>query len=152
MKFLAVFSVILVLMTSFSKPSASTGLLDSNKPKPKLSKDKTFFVMTEISTDSTYGYTARNPIKVGYNGQKHAVENERKYLNGLTGPKREKISYYRIGSCCHFEKKKLPFGGLLDKYRIEWSDDSGDKEAVLFINMYEYEDVKVPVGFTIKNY
>jgi len=148
--------LLIILTTVFCLASASMPVnrvdeaLLAAKPKPKLSSDKSYFVMTEVSIDSTYGYTASNPIKVGYNGIKNAVQNEKKYLNGLTGPKGEKISYYRIGSCCNFKSKKAE--GLLDKYRVEWSDDSGDKEAVFFINMYEYEDVKVPVGFTIKKY
>ncbi len=133
-----------------SKKSTTAG---SGSKKPTLSKDKSYFVMTRISDDSTYGYTERNPVRVGYNGFSNGPENERKYLRGLAGPKGQMLSFSRIGSCCPFENKKLDMGGgMLDKYRIKWSGLEEEEEKVIYIDMYQYEDAKIPVGFTARKY
>ncbi len=138
-------SILMFYACSSSKSSKG----DSTSKNPTLSSDKSYFVMSQVSTDSSYGYREANPIHVGYNGSTNGPENERKFLNGLTGPNGEKLSYYRIGSCCPFENKKLPMGmGMLDKYNVTWS---GLAEAkVIYIDMYTYQQVKAPVGFAVK--
>lgn len=100
-----------------------------------------------ILTDKTYGYTEKNPIKVG--GGENGPANERKYLNSLTGPNGEKVSYNRDGSCCAFSTKNSPFGkGLLDVYTVTYE---GKKDSVtLYLNMYDEAKLKAPVGFKMK--
>jgi hypothetical protein len=76
--------------------------------------------------------------------------NERRFLNGLAGPKGEQIKYFRNGSCCGF---RTPNGidnfGLLDIYSVYWT---GSKDtAVLFLNMYDKGDLLIPVGFRSKS-
>jgi len=105
------------------------------------------FTLTVFSTDSTYGYSAANPIKVG--GTEKGPANERKFLNALAGPNGETIRYERLGSCCPFDSPNgFMGGGLLDKYEIKWSGQA--KPVILYINMYDYDALKVPVGFTVK--
>ena len=116
--------------------------------KPKL-KDHNTFVVTELSADKTYGYTEGNPVKVGGVEKSEGPLNERRFLNALAGPNGERITYSRLGSCCHFKTKNgIMGGGLLDKYQVQWE---GLAEPVLiYINMYDYGPLKVPAGFTAK--
>ena len=74
-------------------------------------------VVKKISTSTKYGYkaTKKHSIKVG------KIENQRAYLNSLTGPNGEAIEYIRLGRCCAFKSKKAAVGeGLLDKYEITY--------------------------------
>jgi hypothetical protein len=103
--------------------------------------------VTTISTDKTYGFTQENPIKVGGTGSGPA--NERKYLDALAGPNGESISYVRVGSCCPFNTPNgLMGGGMLDRYEIKWSGQTAP--VYLYLNMYDKDELKAPVGFTIK--
>ncbi len=125
--------------------ASSTSL--TNGPKTKL-KDENTFLLKEISTDKTYGYTEGNPVKVG-GALDNGPLNERRFLNALAGPDGQDISYTRTGSCCPF---KTPNGikgtGLLDRYEITIKGMS--KKKILYINMYDRAVLKVPVGFTVK--
>ena len=118
--------------------------------KTNLNTNQTFEI-TEISTDPTYGLSAKNPIKVGGVDKNEGPLNERRYLNALAGPNGEKISYFRGGSCCPIKSKNDPFGlgsVMLDNYRVTWE---GAKDTIsIYINMYDYGTLKAPVGFTIK--
>lgn len=107
------------------------------------------FLLTEISTDKSYGFTEKNPIQVGGVDKMEGPLNERRFLNALAGPNGEKVSYYRLGSCCLFDTDKGINGrGLLDNYRVTWE---GTKDTVsIYINMYDYGLLLAPVGFTIK--
>lgn len=111
--------------------------------------DNNTYKLEELATDKAYGYEQSNPIKVGGARDMSGPLNERKFLNGLAGPNGEAIGYYRTGSCCGF---KTPNGfdniGLLDRYKVYWK---GCKDtAILYINMYDKGDLKVPVGFRAK--
>ena len=113
------------------------------KTQPKLLDDQTF-LLTEISTDPTYGLSSKNPVQTG-----GGPTNERRFLNALAGPNGERISYNRVGSCCPVKSKNGLMGmAMLDNYTVTWE---GSKGAVsLYINMYDYAELKAPVGFTIK--
>lgn len=106
------------------------------------------YAIANYSTDESYGYTEENPIKVGGVIEAGPL-NERSFLNSLTGPNGEKLSFYRSGSCCFFEtENSIGGGGLLDIYIVTWK---GAKEPVkIYINMYDFEEPKVPVGFKAK--
>ncbi|WP_338375660.1 2-dehydro-3-deoxyphosphooctonate aldolase [uncultured Flavobacterium sp.] len=99
------------------------------------------------NTDSSYGYTKSNPIKVG--GYNDGPLNERKFLNSLSGPNGESLWYERTGSCCQFKTKNSPFGmGMLDAYRVTYT---GKNDTVtLYLNMYDKDNLKTPVGFKFK--
>ena len=111
--------------------------------------DQQTFLLTEISTNPSYGLSEKNPVEVGGVENREGPINERRYLNALAGPNGEKVTYYRAGSCCPV-KSKNGFRGiaLLDNYRVTWE---GSKDTVsIYINMYDYGVLKAPVGFTIK--
>lgn len=111
-------------------------------PTPQLLDENTFKI-TRVSTDKSYGYSELNPIKVG-NGPKNA----RRYLNALAGPKGQKITYARIGSCCTF---KTPYGyqgiGQLDRYKVSWAGLASP--MILYIDMFDSGEMKSPPGLTI---
>lgn len=135
------FSAVFILSACASSTSLTNG------PKTKL-KDENTFLLKEISTDKTYGYTEGNPIRVG-GALDNGPLNERRFLNALAGPDGQDISYIRTGSCCPF---KTPNGikgtGLLDRYEITIKGMS--KKKILYFNMYDRAILKAPVGFTIK--
>lgn len=112
--------------------------------------DSEAFVLKEISTDKTYGLSSANPIEVGGVKDSKGPKNERRYLDALSGPKGEKISYFRAGSCCPVKSKNGFMGfAMLDNYRVTW-ENSKDTVSI-YINMYDSGKLKAPVGFQIKN-
>ncbi len=105
--------------------------------------------LTKTATDKTYGYSEKNPICVGGVVDEEGPGMQRKFLNQLAGPNGEEISYTRASSCCHFETPRGYLGGgLLDIYEITY--DGLDAPIELYINMYDYEEPMIPVGFTRK--
>jgi len=139
-KILFAATLISLFACSASKQSVST-------------KKSTFrsFAITGISTDRTYGLSEKNPVEVGGSETSSGPINERRYLDALAGPNGEQISYYRAGSCCAIKSDNDPFGFgsvMLDNYRVTWD---GSKDTVsIYINMYDYGELKAPVGFTVK--
>ena len=104
-----------------SSVSAQTDKKDADYGSPRVKQElinEQMFRISEYSNDKKYGYTETNPIMVG--GVSEGPLNERRFLNALTGPKGEQISYKRFGSCCPFQTKNEPLNnrGFLDKYEI----------------------------------
>ncbi len=89
-----------------------------------------------IATDSTYGYTMENPIKVGGDAF-DGPPRERAYLDNLLGPNGEQITYVRTGST-PFEET------ILDVFEI-----SGLGQTItLYIDEYAYTEPQAPSGLT----
>ncbi len=92
--------------------------------------------LCEMASDSSYGYTQENPIKVG-GDDFGGPPRERAFLDNLLGPNGEKISYERTGS--------LQFGDtILDAFEIKGLA----KNVTLYIDEYSYTEPQAPVGFT----
>lgn len=121
-----------------TKKTAKTPLLDNKT-----------FLLTDVSSDPTYGLSRKNPIEVGGADKSEGPMNERRFLNALAGPNGERVSYARAGSCCPVKSKNGFMGtAMLDNYRVTWE---GSKDTVsIYINMYDVGALKAPVGFTIK--
>jgi len=102
----------------------------------------------KISDDQSYG-TEKNPIMVGGVSDSKGPQNERAYLDLLAGPEGQEITYNRVKSCCSFSTERGFMGkGLLDVYKITYQ---GQKEPIyLYINMYDYQTLYAPMGFTIR--
>jgi hypothetical protein len=103
-----------------------------------------------VSTNFEYGYTPENPIKVGGVKTDRGPANEREYLNSLTDLAGNNLSFYRIGSCCHFQTPNglINGGGLLDKYAVYVK---GQKDTVvLYLNFYDEDKLLAPKGFRFK--
>src|SRR5690554_5435537 len=139
MKKIMVLGIISFLFGCSTSKSAS-----SKQVETKL-LDQYTFLLTEISTE-------KNPIKVGGIEKNEGPVNERRFLNALAGPNGEKISYYRAGSCCPIKSDKAVFGNhvMLDNYRVTW--ENSEDTVSIYINMYDYGELKAPVGFTISSY
>lgn len=120
----------------------------NTRTKPVTSLDAATFELTETTTDTTYGFDRKNPVSVGNTGGGPA--NERRYLNALLGPHGEPVSYIREGSCCAFKTPNGLFDntGMLDRYKVTWAGAADT--VVLYINMYDRGDLKIPVGFTAR--
>ena len=98
-----------------------------------------------------YGLSQNDPILVGGENLREGPVYERAYLDKLTGPDGEKVSYTRVGSCCEFETPNgILGGGLLDMFDVTYE---GLEEPVkLYLNMYDPHpgDLKAPEGFKLK--
>jgi hypothetical protein len=91
-----------------------------------------------IATDSTYGYTKENAIRVGEGSDLlGGPARERAYLDNLRGPNGEPISYERTGSL-NFEDT------ILDEYVIKGLGTP----VTLYLDIYKFKELKAPVGFT----
>ncbi len=110
----------MLLSCSTTQKTVRTTLLDNQT-----------FLLTEVSTDPTYGLSAENPIQVGGVDKKEGPLNERRFLNALAGPNGERVNYFRAGSCCPVESKNGFMGmAMLDNYRVTWE---GSNDTVQFI-------------------
>ncbi|MCB0739100.1 MAG: 2-dehydro-3-deoxyphosphooctonate aldolase [Bacteroidetes bacterium] len=136
-----ILSATCLLFTSCKTTKQTGGTLDSPPPGA--------FEFTKISQDKTYGYTENNPVMVGGVVDSEGPTNERKFLDALAGPNGEEITYERTRSCCNFKTKNgFMGGGLLDVYELKWK---GQAEPIeLYINMYDFQPLKVPFGLTRK--
>jgi hypothetical protein len=96
--------------------------------------------------NAAYGYSEKNPIKVGGISNNRGPINQRKYLGDLTGPNGESVWFQRVGSCCGFKSKNSPFGGgMLDKYAVTY--EGKNDTVILYLNMYDKGELKAPSGF-----
>jgi hypothetical protein len=101
------------------------------------------------SQDSDYGYTSQKPIELGgfLQGTKSAGAHI-EYFEGLLGPNGEEVSIQRLGRCCAFEDKTMPFGGgLLDRYQLTYKGQK--KPAVIYVNLYKFNKPLAPKGFAL---
>lgn len=143
------FLSLLVFLLFCSCSASKKAIRAKNDPiqKPQLLNDDTFKLIG-VSEDATYGYSEKNPIKVGG----ISPQNERRFLNALAGPNGEPIRYERNGSCCAFTTPNglMNDTGLLDMYEIQW--EGIEQAVIIYINMYDYptEALKAPKGFTVK--
>jgi hypothetical protein len=150
MKIKLILVLILIAITTSSCVSTKSTLknVDENAPIPILSANNTF-VLTEYSKDKKYGYDPDYPINVFYRNTKDENLNAERFLNALSGPKGEKITFSKIESCCPFPTKRTEIGaGFLDVYELKWE---GQTEPLkLYLNIYEKGYLLVPIGLSIK--
>jgi hypothetical protein len=80
-----------------------------------------FLDITEVTDDATYGYSEKNPIKIG-GGFSSGARNEKRYFASLAGPNGESVRFVRLGSCCGYKSENATLGGiaLLDKYELTY--------------------------------
>ena len=144
--FAGVFFLVFILNScSSSKKNISSPSSYSSSQAALL--DHNTFKLTVVSDDASYGYTQQNPVKVGGVKSSEGPLNERRFLNALPGPAGQKLSYERQGSCCPFNSRNGLMGsGLLDKYEITY--EGIKKPVIVYINMYDFGELKAPKGFT----
>lgn len=122
--------------------------IDDKAKMPALTKEKVF-VITEISSDSKYGYDQDYPVNLGFLPIQSAEINVKRYFGALTGPNGETIKYEKVDSCCPFPSEKNEMGaGIIDIYEVKW--DGLNEPKRIYINLYEKGAVLAPKGFGIK--
>lgn len=147
LKFIPFFAFILFASSCISTKSTLMNV-DNNVSIPTLSKEG-FFVITNFSKDKKYGYDKDYPINVFYRNSNSEDLNQKRFLDALTGPNGEVISYTKTGICCPFPSKNVVTGGgFLDVYKITF--EGLQTPIVLYINRYERGELSVPVGFGLK--
>lgn len=147
MKFKILLPLIILIITTIACVSTKLTIknIDDKAPNLTLSKDNTF-VITEFSKDKKYGYDKDYPINIFYKTTKNDTINQPRFLNALSGPKGEKISYKKMQNCCPFPSIKSESGaGLLEIYEITWPGQT--KPVKLYLNIYEKGILMVPMGF-----
>ncbi|XOV67509.1 MAG: 2-dehydro-3-deoxyphosphooctonate aldolase [Fluviicola sp.] len=145
MKFLS----LLLIASLFVLSGCASTKNGSASMNPKKMKGSGPIHLSKKASDATYGYTSKNPICVGGVENQEGPAMQRKFLNQLAGPNGEEITYSRASSCCNFKTPRgFMGGGLLDIYEIKYDGSEGVIE--LYINMYDYDEPKIPVGFTKK--
>jgi tetratricopeptide (TPR) repeat protein len=116
--------------------------------KPKAGNYFSILSLNKTAEDKNYGYTENDPIKVG-TGPNGGPGNQRTYLDLLRDPQGKPITYNRVGSCCAYKSKYgIMNTALLDKYEITFRNDKDIEEKVIvYISMYDYEELKIIHGF-----
>ncbi len=145
----SLFTLLLMgILSSCVSTQSTLQNVDDHAVIPKLSKTNCF-VLTTYSKDKNYGYEKDYPINVFYKTVSAATENQERFLNALSGPKGEKITYTKTGICCPFPNTKTEMGvAYLDVYDITW--EGLKKPITLYLNSYEKGALMVPVGFTTR--
>lgn len=105
----------------------------------------TYQVLTDKSSDKSYGYEQRNPIKVGHRNPAA----QRAYLELLRDAKGKPVKYERKGSDGRYPSENGFMGwASIDVYEVQFRNARGKKEtATLYISFYDYEEPRIPVGF-----
>lgn len=125
--------------------TSSSSAKSSKKANHKL-LDKKTFLLKSTAVAASYGYSQRNPVKVG-GGSDEDTFNQTRYMNALLGPQGEIISYRLKGSCCYY-KTKDGQTALLEQYEISYGDPV--IKTIIFLTSFETDELKAPKGFTFK--
>ena len=142
------FSLFTFMLFSCISTKSTLMNVDNNAPIPKLTKQNTF-LLTEISTDAKYGYDKNYPINVFFRNSNDEEINCNRFLNALSGPNDEVITFKKTGICCPFPSKNINTGGgFLAVYEINYEGLKNPK--ILYLNIYEKGFLMAPIGFTIK--
>ena len=100
-------------------------------------------IIKEISTNKAYGFKPKTNIKVG------SIRNEYAFIAQLTGPNGEEVTATRLGSGWAVKSKNSPFGkAQLDQWEINY--DGLAKPIIIYLNGYDYEQPKCPMGLGFK--
>ncbi len=93
-----------IIFTSCVSTKSTLKNVDETTQIPTLSKSNTF-VITTFSKDKKYGYDKDFPINVFYKSATNETINQQRFLDALTGPKGEIISYKKKEFVVRFRQK-----------------------------------------------
>ncbi len=142
------YSLLFLSLVSCISTKSTLMNVDNNAPNPKLTKQNNF-VLTEVSIDSKYGFDKDYPVNVFYRNSNDEEINCNRFLNAISGPNGEPITFKKTGICCPFPSKNINTGGgFLAVYEISYEGLKSPK--ILYINIYEKGLLMSPIGFTIK--
>lgn len=122
--------------------------IDDTAVLPKIEGGQ--FVLTEVSTDSKYGFSEFYPVNLGFSKFENSNNlNVNRFFNGLNGPNGEKVTYKLLETCCPFPSINNKMGaGTLDLYEIYLDGNASNMK--IYINTFEKGKVICPKGFSIK--
>lgn len=112
------------------------------RPQPRTPADA-------LAAAHAFGYAADQPIRVGSARLEDGDRNQRAYLDQLRGPRGERLTYLRLGSCCEFSTPRGYEGkGRLDAYEVRYPGLA--KPIVLYMDLYTPPPPGqgIPQGFT----
>jgi hypothetical protein len=112
------------------------------RPQPRTAADA-------LAAARALGYAPQNPIKVFSGRLEDGDRSQRAYLDALRGPRGERITYFRLGSCCEFQTPRGHEGtGRLDAYEVRYPGLA--KPIVLYMDLYTPAPPGqgIPQGFT----
>jgi tetratricopeptide (TPR) repeat protein len=115
-------------------------------------KSVSILKLETLSKDKSYGFSPKNPIKVGA-GTNGATENEQTYLDLLRDEKGQHIKYVYKEKGPSFSSANAPGGNaFLTKYEIKYVlKDGAIKTNYLFFNHFEFIEPQILLGFgTVK--
>ena len=105
-----------------------------------------------VDTDqkAAYGISEQNPIMLGSQEGRSPAKVLHAYMDRLQGPKGEKVTYRRIGTCCEFETPRGLFGGkgVLEVWDV--THKRLTEPIKVFINVYDPGEVLPPAGLVFK--
>jgi hypothetical protein len=140
---------LLIALTTISCVSTKNTIMniDDKAVMPKVVGE--VFVLTEISTDSKYGFNPDYPINLGFYGSESSNKiNVSRFFNGFLSPNGKKIVYTYVDSCCPFPTKRDKMGaGTLEIYEITWEGNT--EKLKIYIDLFEKGQVICPKGFSI---
>jgi len=102
--------------------------------------------LAEAASDPNFAYSESAPIRIGGDFAEGGDRTYR-YLNSLLGPRGEKVTYRRVGTCCAFKTPNSPIGGegLLEVYEITTGDGAAKR---IYFDWYDESRPLIPVGLT----
>jgi len=137
-----------ILAVSCISTKSTLKNVDDNAPEPILTKNG-WFLITEYAKDKKYGFDKNYPVNIFYKSVADEDINPKRFLEALTGPKGEAITYKKLESCCPFPSKRGDSGaGFLDIYEVTYPGLK--KPLKLYFNIYEKGYLFVPKGFGLK--
>ena len=138
-----------ILLTSCISTRSTIKNIDDSVPGPELNEAYNSFIITLKATDKKYGYHEDYPVNVGFTNLKDGLNNQIRFLNALSGPNGEKVSYVKKEACCPFPTKKSDMGaGTIDMFEVTW--EGNNKPVILYINKFEKGLLMIPMGFSAR--
>jgi hypothetical protein len=133
-----VIKILLITVAAALSSNVAVGAEEKSKP-------------ADIAQKATYGISESNPIKIGSPTGRSPAKVLYAYMDRLQGPKGEKVTYRRVGTCCEFKTPRGLFEGVGILEVWEATYDGLLNPTKLFINVYDYGDVSPPTGFLLKD-
>jgi hypothetical protein len=122
--------------------------------------------LSGIATDASYGWSERNPVRLGVKEIISGAKNAEPYLRALLGPQGEQVQFQRGKACCPFKTVNFSYlinipgagarsfhekYGMLEVYHLQYQAKGLTREFTLYINVYDQTDkLLAPQGFTCK--
>jgi hypothetical protein len=105
-----------------------------------------------VSKNPNYGYSPKHPIKLGVTSEYTSATYPEKYLQSITGPNGEPVTYERIKSCCLFKTVNSDAAyqnvGVLEVYEVTYAGLKTPK--TIYLNFFDQGVVFAPQGFIPK--